>query len=148
MKLHVSWGVGIALVYSAFAAATLGFVVFAAEQKIDLVSADYYQRSLDQDQRAAASANAAALHDAVAVQLTDGRTLTIVWPAEPRVTSGSIRLYRPSDSGADRLIAAAPAADSSQTIESPRSRGAAGACSCSGDRMRARTYAERIIDLR
>src|SRR3954469_11972585 len=117
MKLHVSWGVGIALVYIAFAAATLGFVVFAAEQKIDLVSADYYQRSLDQDHLAAASENAAALHGAVAVQVTGGRTLTITWPAEPRVTSGSIHLYRPSDSAADRVIAAAPAADSSQTID-------------------------------
>ena len=117
MKLHISWGVGIAVVYSVFAIATLGFVVFAAEQKIDLVSADYYQRALDQDHQNAAVINGAALGNTVGVALRDRSTLSITWPREPRVSSGSITLYRPSDSAEDRVIPAAPGCDGSQLLD-------------------------------
>jgi hypothetical protein len=117
MKLRVSWGTGIAAVYSAFAIATLGFVVFAAEQKIDLVSADYYQRALDQDRQNAAVANGSGLGGSIAVELRDRQTLSIAWPPNAPVSSGSITLYRPADSTADRVIAAAAGNNNLQTID-------------------------------
>ena len=104
MKLH--WGTGIALVYTLFAAATLGFAVFAMAQDVDLVSADYYDRALKHDDRMAAQVNAAALGSAFRVEVDlEGRAITLAWTdARPRPGAGEVALYRPSDAGSDRVI--------------------------------------------
>lgn len=47
---HWNWGKGIALVYVCFMAATLSFVGFALTQKVDTVSADYYERGVRNDE--------------------------------------------------------------------------------------------------
>lgn len=103
------WGVGITLVYATFATGTIGFVAFAMQQQVDLVSADYYPQSLVHDARMAASARAAALGDAFSITMEPGaRNLAIVWPASMRVDAGRITLYRASDAGADRSITVSP----------------------------------------
>ena len=92
MTLRFHWGMGIALGYVAFAAATLGFVVFAMEQPVELVSGDYYQRALKHDDRMAAEANASLLGDTFsAVDASDGRIVTLNWaehapPARPAMS--------------------------------------------------------------
>jgi nitrogen fixation protein FixH len=99
------WGVGITLVYATFATGTIGFVAFAMQQHVDLVSADYYPQSLMHDDRMAATARAAALGDAFSITVEPGaRHLAIAWPARMRVDAGRITLYRASDAGADRSI--------------------------------------------
>ena len=60
MKLHWHWGTRIALVYVLFASGTITMVAIAMRQPVDLVSPDYYERSLAVDARAVALANAAA----------------------------------------------------------------------------------------
>lgn len=98
-----NWGVGLATVYTIFAGATLGFVTFAMSERVDLVSPDYYANALDHDARQAASARALALGAAFEIEVAaDGRTLSIGWPATARPESGRVRLYRPSNSSADR----------------------------------------------
>jgi hypothetical protein len=102
MKLN--WGTGIAIFYVVFAAATTGFVVFAMDQKVDLVSDDYYQQALEHDGRMEAIANAVSLGGAFRLELRDrAHTLRLTWAAaRPDSGGGTIRLYRPSDSTADR----------------------------------------------
>jgi nitrogen fixation protein FixH len=102
MKLN--WGTGIAIFYVVFAAATTGFVVFAMDQKVDLVSEDYYQQALEHDGRMEAVANAASLGGAFRLELRDhAHTLRLTWAAaRPDSGNGTIKLYRPSDSAADR----------------------------------------------
>jgi nitrogen fixation protein FixH len=103
------WGIGITLVYAVFATGTVGFVVFAMQQQIDLVSPDYYPQSLAHDARMAATARAAGLGDAFSITMEPGaRDLAIVWPAGMRVDAGRIMLYRASNAGADRSITASP----------------------------------------
>ena len=103
------WGIGITLVYATFATGTIGFVAFAMQQQVDLVSADYYPQSLVHDARMAATARAAALGDAFSITLEPGaRNLAIAWPAGMRVDAGRIMLYRASNAGADRSIALSP----------------------------------------
>jgi nitrogen fixation protein FixH len=103
------WGIGITLVYAMFAAGTIGFVAFAMQQQVDLVSADYYPQSLVHDARMAATARTAALGDAFAITLEPGaQSLAIAWPAGLRVDTGRITLYRASDAAADRSIAVSP----------------------------------------
>jgi hypothetical protein len=103
MTLRWNWGTGIALVYSVFALATMGFVVFAMDQKVELVSTDYYQRGLQHDARMAAEANGAGLGDAFRIDTSDGdRAVVVTWSAAtPRRGDGTVALYRPSDAAAD-----------------------------------------------
>ena len=45
-RIKWNWGTGIALVYSTFAIAIIGFVVHSFKQRIDLVTPDYYAKEL------------------------------------------------------------------------------------------------------
>lgn len=118
MRFRWHWGTGIAAVYVSFAAATIAFAVFAMGQRVELVSADYYQRALDYDRRMAAVANAAAHRDAVRIDASpDGRTLTLIWvDHRPDTDAGAVTLYRASDATFDRMIAVAPDHRGRQTI--------------------------------
>ena len=101
---RIHWGLAIVLVYSAFASATIAFVVFALGQPVDLVSADYYARSLRQDDRVAAEQRAAALPTAIACRI-DGGALTVTVPRDAaNNATGTLTLYRPSDGRADRVV--------------------------------------------
>lgn len=118
MSMRWHWGHSIAAVYTTFALCTIGFVVFAMEQRVDLVSTDYYAQSIALDARRAAEANARALGSAMAVTpAPDGRTVTIQWPQSATLgATGTVTLYRPADATADRRIAMAPDAAGAQTI--------------------------------
>jgi nitrogen fixation protein FixH len=117
MKLN--WGLGIAVTYGVFACATLGFVAFAMTKPVDLVSDDYYARSLRHDERLAAEGRVRGLGAAFAVRLVgDGRTVQVALPAGAAV-DGTITMYRPSDAGSDRFVALKPDALGEQRIELP-----------------------------
>ena len=110
MRPSWNWGVGITLTYLAFAGGTLGVVGYAMTQRVDLVSEDYYSRSLRQDDRMAATARADALGGRVSVALAEDRlSLDVHVPtaASPPPT-GTITWYRPSDSRDDRSVAFRP----------------------------------------
>lgn len=105
MKHLWNWGIGIATAYTIFAGATLGFVVFAMRQPVDLVSADYYGEAQAHDQRQRAEERALSLGDAFRIDAdAAARTLVVTWPIHARPDSGRIHLYRPSDSRADRTV--------------------------------------------
>ena len=100
---RLNWGTGIAAVYALFAVSTLGFVGFAMSRPVDLVSPDYYQRSLRQDQRMAAIDNARRLGPAVSVTVEPAtRRLTVTLPGA--APSGTLILYRPSNASSDRRL--------------------------------------------
>ena len=117
MRRYLNWGSGIAVAYAAFATSTVAFVMFAMEQPVDLVSADYYARSLEVDARQAARARAGAL-DGFSIEVSgDGRHLTIAWPPDQRDdVHGTATLYRPSNSADDRIVTLAPDAGGRQAI--------------------------------
>ena len=102
MRLH--WGAGIAAVYLAFATATSGFVVFAMRQPVELVRPDYYEQALAHDAHRRAVVRADALGGRFTCELVDGgRAIALRLPAEHASRArGSVWLYRPSDSRADR----------------------------------------------
>lgn len=115
--MRLNWGTGIAVVYGTFAASTIGFVAFAMHQPVDLVSEDYYAHSLRYDERRTALENAAALDPSFVTAAADGRRVTIAFPPDQaRGTTGSARLYRPSDSSADRTIPLTPDANGRQHL--------------------------------
>ena len=103
MKLSLNWGTGIALVYVAFAAATSGFVLFALERPVDLVSPDYYAESLRQDERMAAERNAR--EAGATLEQAGDRAIVLSLPrALAADARGTVTLYRPSDASADRVV--------------------------------------------
>ncbi|MEZ5320258.1 MAG: FixH family protein [Vicinamibacterales bacterium] len=118
MAVRWNWGTGIALVYAVFASGTIGFAVYAMSQPVDLVSEDYYARSLVHDARLAAIDRVDALGDTFAIRFdptTDA--VTVAWPpAMAGRARGTITLYRPSDASADRVVPLAPAADGRQQV--------------------------------
>ncbi len=117
MMRHWNWGSAVALAYTAFAMSTVAFVAFAMEQRVDLVSADYYARSLDVDAQQAARVRAEALTGFTIEVSDDGRQVAIAWPPEQRgLVHGVAALYRPSDSTEDRTVPLAPDADGRQTL--------------------------------
>ena len=124
MRLH--WGVGIAATYLVFAGATAGFVTFAMQQRVDLVRPDYYAHSLALDAQRRAEARTAALGDRFRIHVDDrGRTIAVTWPREHAgAVRGTVWLYRPSDSSADRRLAIAPDAGGRQSfrVDGPTGR--------------------------
>ena len=117
MMRPLHWGLGITLVYIAFAAGTVGVVTFAMRQQVDLVSADYYPQSLAHDARMAAVARAGELGDSFAVGTETGsRNVIVKWPSGMRVEAGEITFYRASDARADRHFVVAPGARGRQVV--------------------------------
>ena len=116
MRLH--WGVGIAATYLVFAGATAGFVAFAMQQRVELVRPDYYAHSLTLDAQRRAEARTAALGTRFHIDVdARGRTIAVTWPPEHAGRArGTVWLYRPSDSSADRRLAIAPDAQGRQSF--------------------------------
>ncbi len=116
MTLKWNWGTGIALAYSTFALATLGFVTFAMSRPVSLVSDDYYEQSLREDARRDAIANATSLGLAVTLTRTDSQDLVVHLPREQAGASGTLTFYRASDAARDRVIPLALRADGTQPV--------------------------------
>jgi hypothetical protein len=127
-RIRMHWGAAIAVVYVTFAVATVSFVIFAIGRPVELVSADYYEQSLQHDAHMRAIANAEALGSAVRVAVAEhASAIDIDFDATGRQSkasgasdvsglsgatgaagvtgvTGTITLYRPSDRSADRVL--------------------------------------------
>ena len=107
MKLRLHWGLGVALVYTAFAVATVGFVIFAVAHPAALVSDDYYQQALRHDRRIAATANARAVAASLQIERDAAGALVAMLhlpAAHHGRSTGHITWYRPSDATFDQQI--------------------------------------------
>ena len=103
MKIRVHWGVGISLVYAAFALGTLSVVALATSTHVDLVSEDYYQRALTFDQQLEAAARGRAADTRISVVTAPHPQLVFELPPSSAPDGGgTITLYRASASSGDR----------------------------------------------
>ena len=103
-RLH--WGWRIAIVYTLFASATLGFVAFALTTSVDLVRPDYYEESLRHDGMMADRSRADASGSRMDIA---SRQLTIT-TSPTAMPNGPIRLsfYKPDQPNLDaKLVATA-----------------------------------------
>ena len=114
------WPIGIIVTFALFFAGTVGLVVMACTQKVDLVSADYYEQELkfqgqiDRVERTRhAATQATVAYDAAT------RCITVSLPIEQagHEVSGRIELYRPSASGLDRAVKLAPDTQGVQRVD-------------------------------
>jgi hypothetical protein len=114
MNFHWGWRIGI--VYTIFAASTVGMVVWTMTQRVELVADDYYERSLKHD---ATNAATIAATNAGAEVSFDADTKQIIFSTgTSRATAaGTISLYRPSDDRLDRTLTWSVDADGTQRID-------------------------------
>lgn len=96
------WGWRIAIVYTVFAASTLGFVAFAFTNRVDLVREDYYEESLRQDDIAAARERARTAN----ATITLSGTALSVMPGTATDGAIEIRFYRADEPSLDRTVSA------------------------------------------
>jgi hypothetical protein len=94
------WPWGILLAFGLFFTGTIGLVVVACSHRMDLVSADYYEREIKYegqlDRLRRAGSQASIVYNAPAQRLQIGLPLS---PGAP--LSGFIELYRPSSAALD-----------------------------------------------
>ena len=114
------WPHAIIAVCALFVASTVGLIVMACSQKMDLVSADYYEQELkyqgqiDRAERTGREANQASVtYDAADKQIT----VSLTSEQARRPVSGSIELYRPSAAGLDRAVELKPDANGIQRFD-------------------------------
>lgn len=122
MKIRVNWGGAIGLVYGTFVVATLSFVTFALGRPVELVSADYYSRSLTHDQRIAAARGGDAVAREIGV-LLDGDPLVVVVTlprAHAGTAQGTLTFYRPSSAGSDVVVPIALDSAGRQRVDAGR----------------------------
>ena len=114
------WPVCIIAVFVLFFAGTVGLVVMAFSQKVDLVSADYYEQELkfqgridrvERTRNAATQGSVAydAANHCITVSLPAKQTHREVW--------GGIELYRPSAAGMDRAVRLQPDTNGVQRLD-------------------------------
>ena len=97
------WGWRISIVYSIFALGTLGFVFFAFTQEVDLVRENYYEYSLQHDQRMEAR-HAADLLEGAALEFGNN-IVHVHLPEEHRSTAhGQVVLYRANSTTSDQTL--------------------------------------------
>lgn len=99
------WPIGIAAFFILILAFTLGFVLFSRSQRVDLVSADYYEQEMRYQAQIDREHRTGRLLEPMGIALDrEGHRLNIALPRAHagRITRGSIALYRPSDAALDR----------------------------------------------
>ncbi len=96
-----------AVLYTAFASATLAFAIFAIANPAALVSDDYYREATRHDRRIEAAANGRAAGAKLTVETEPSGTPAAVLrmsPAHHGRAVGRVTWYRPSDASFDRTM--------------------------------------------
>lgn len=101
----MNWGVKIVIAFSIFCLATIGMVIFFMNQKVDVVTENYYEKELKYQEQIDRITRTNALKDPLKVENT-GKELIIKFPNIPDKVKGKdiIHLYRPSDESKDIKI--------------------------------------------
>jgi hypothetical protein len=111
------WPFAIILVFVLFISGTITLVVMACSQKVDLVSADYYEQEIKFQGHIDQLDRTHRLREDGSVSYDAGkRQIRIVLPRDAGAT-GHIQLYRPSASGLDRELKLETASNGIQSVD-------------------------------
>ena len=114
------WPYGIILTFVLFVGGTIGLVVFASTQKVELVNENYYEQELKFQKRIDGAARTRQLGAAASVVYDPvGERVTLSLPPEhvKAKASGEIELYRPSATGLDRQFRLEPDTNGVQVLD-------------------------------
>ncbi|MGZ3942295.1 MAG: FixH family protein [Bacteroidia bacterium] len=113
----MSWGIKIATLYLGFVGLIITLVVISMNQKVDLVSKDYYAQEINFQQKIDATKNANAAKGQIMIKTNNEY---VVFEYDPSLMSkdlkGEINFFRPSDAEKDMKVQMNPDIDGMQTV--------------------------------
>ncbi len=100
--IKISWGAKTAILYIGFVLLIVTMAVMCFNQKIDLVSEDYYQKELVFQSKIDETKNADALDEKISHIITD-KNMELKFPDvfKGKKVTGEILFFRPSDASKD-----------------------------------------------
>lgn len=104
-KIEWNWGTGILIVIIIFLIVTISTTVFLMNQKVDLVSNDYYNKGIEHQKQIDRINRTNLMNDKVSIVL-EKDFIRFSFPDKFYQSnySGSVKLYRPSDSNKDFTV--------------------------------------------
>lgn len=116
--MKFNWGTGILLVIIVFVGTLLSMVYFSFQQKINLVTEDYYPKTLKYQEQIDRIKNTNSLAEKPKIELK-GKTIFIRYPNDFSGEShkGTIHVYRPSDFELDHKFKIEIKENKTQNIE-------------------------------
>ncbi len=117
----MNWGVKIVIAFAVFCLATIGMVIFFMNQKVDVVTENYYEKELKYQDQIDRISRTNALKDTLKIENT-GKELIIKFPNVPDKAKGNdfIHIYRPSDQSLDVKIPVITDSSNSQIVSTER----------------------------
>jgi len=117
----MNWGYKIVVAFALFCLAVIGAVIFFLNQKVDVVTDNYYEKELKYQEQLDRVNRTRALRDTIKMENT-GAALNIVFPNIPDKPSPKdfILLYRPSDNEKDVRIPVAADTSKKQSVSIER----------------------------
>lgn len=103
--MKLSWGIRIALLYGGFVILIITMVSMAMNQKVDLVSKDYYEQELQYQEKINKAKKTFALSESVTWQVNQNE-LILKFPKQfkNKTIKGTVYFFRPSDEAMDARI--------------------------------------------
>jgi hypothetical protein len=114
------WPWAIILTFVLFISGTVGLVVMASSQRVDLVSKNYYEQELKYQGQIDRAENSRRLSAPARIAYNAARRqIVLTLPPEhaTRGVAGKIELYRPSEANLDRQVKLQPDAHGSQALD-------------------------------
>ena len=103
--MKFDWGTGILIFLILFLLAAAAFMVFAFKQDVNLVYKDYYNKGVDYTEQMDVIARSKNYYSALETRLeNDFLVLDIEESLALKIDSGSVLMYRPSDSKQDLIL--------------------------------------------
>ena len=117
----MNWGYKILTAFIVFCLAVMGAVIFFMNQKVDVVTDNYYEKELKYQDQINRVNRTRALKDSLAITNT-GKELKITYPNVPDKSTSKdfILLYRPSDDKKDVKIPVSADSLKSQVVSIER----------------------------
>jgi hypothetical protein len=98
--MKFNWGTGIVLSFIIFALSILLIIIFPFNQRVDLVTKDYYENELKYQDQINKVERTGLLDESIVIN-HNSKDLKITFPSSYRQVSGEIIFYRPSDEKRD-----------------------------------------------
>ena len=100
--MKFNWGTGILIFLILFLLACAGFIFFAFQQDVNLVHKDYYEKGVDYSEQMKVDARSTLFRDAFTISSQDNLLIVNINEyLSSKIDSGTVLLYRPSDSKRD-----------------------------------------------
>lgn len=115
--MKISWGYRVMFLYVGFAGLIIYFVTRSINEKVDLVTPDYYAQELKFQDKIESINRNNELTSALSIDYSDaGIIITYPSDLQNKTITGAINIFRPSDKSKDQSIEISPDKEMKQTI--------------------------------